>query len=64
MKRTLLVAMLAAAAFGTAAPATAGPGGTCDGTVDVACQEYPCEPQTPCTIQICLVWVKGDCLTN
>lgn len=66
MKRLLLVASLAfASAFAT--PALAGPpdvgtpGGYCDGDVDVVCREYPCQPDMPCTIQFCGIWLNGDC---
>ncbi|HVF04129.1 MAG TPA: hypothetical protein VNA20_04760 [Frankiaceae bacterium] len=60
MKRLLVVTVLAAASLG----ATATPAVACDDPVDAACQEHPCEPGTPCTIDICVVWVKGDCVVG
>ncbi|HWL37309.1 MAG TPA: hypothetical protein VNQ77_14090 [Frankiaceae bacterium] len=61
MKRLLLAAVLGAAALGVTTPASAAIGGGCDGKVDVACNETPCQPDYPCTINICLVWV-GKCV--
>lgn len=62
--RVLLAAALAAAAFATAPATAGGPGGYCDGTADVACREYPCQPDVPCAIDICVVWIKGDCVVG
>jgi hypothetical protein len=62
MKRLVLAAVLAAGAFGMVTPASAAIGGACDGKVDAVCQEHPCQPDYPCTIDICLVWYSGKCL--
>ena len=63
MRRLLVAGALAAAALGSAVPASAGPGGYCDGKVDVMCREYPCQPDQPCTIEFCGVWYGGRCIT-
>ena len=66
MKRALAATLLTAAAL-TAMPAHAAPpspGGRCEGSIDVACNQAPgCAPDWPCTItfDICLVWVNGGC---
>lgn len=62
MKRLLLAATAAGIlAAGFAAPAQAAIGGTCDGKIDVACNETPCAPDYPCTITICVVWLSNRC---
>lgn len=60
MKRLLVVTVLAAASLG----ATATPAVACDNPVDVVCQEHPCQPETPCTIEFCAVWLKGRCVVG
>ena len=63
MSRLLAATVLAAAALGAtpAAAAPPTPGGYCEGKVDLVCREYPCVPDLPCTIEICLVWLDGAC---
>jgi hypothetical protein len=62
VKRLVIAAALAGAAALSTVPAhAAGPvGGYCtSGSIQVACREGACDPETPCTIQICLVWIKS-----
>jgi hypothetical protein len=65
MKRLLALAVIAAAAsFGTSAQATGvpSPSGQCDrGNVDVVCRTDTCNPDYPCTPQICVVWGGYGC---
>lgn len=66
MKRVLLVATLAVAsalapAYAAGPPKLGNPGGYCDGDVDVACRRYPCQPDMPCTIEICGIYLNGKC---
>ena len=64
MKRLVLAAVLAVAACGPAAaapPEIGSPGGYCDGDVDVVCRPYRCEPDLPCTIEFCGLWLEGRC---
>ena len=61
MKRALAIAGVVAGLAVTAAPAQAALFGECDGKVDVLCQEHPCQPEWPCTIEYCLVWTGTDC---
>ena len=61
MKRFLLAAAVAGA-FASGLAAT--PAQACEGKVDVACNETPCAPDYPCSINICVVWYSGRCLTN
>lgn len=66
MKRFLLAGALAA--LTAVAPAQAGPpdvgtpSGYCDGDLDVACRQYPCERESPCMVEICVVWTGRGCL--
>lgn len=65
MKRLLVTAALAgavASAF-AATPASATPGGVCDGKIDVACTFWYCNPQeNPCTVSpVCLLWLNNRC---
>jgi hypothetical protein len=65
VKRLLVSAVLAgavASSFVAVPAAQAAVGGTCDGTVDVVCNETPCAPGDPCTITICVVWLKSKCV--
>ena len=66
MKRLVLAAAVAGAFLaGGAAPASAEPGGVCDGKIDVACTFWHCDPRdNPCTVSpICLVWLNNACAT-
>lgn len=62
MKKLLVSGLFVAAAFGVgSAPASAEPFGPCDGKVDVVCHQTPCQPDYPCSINICVVWA-GKCV--
>lgn len=61
MKRVLVVVGLVAAVLAVPGSASAGPGGPCDGRVDVLCRTHVCQPdELDCgMIPPCLVWVAG-----
>lgn len=59
-KRLLLAGLAVAASLGVAAPAAHA---ECEGTVAVACTRR-CVPENPCTIAVCVVWLKGSCLVG
>jgi hypothetical protein len=65
MTRLLAATALALAALtaGTIAPASAAPGGPCEGPVDVHCK-LPCAPdELDCGMKpLCLVWLGNACL--
>ena len=63
MKRLAALALAAGALVSTAyaTPASAADGG-CSGKVDVACNETPCAPDNPCTINVCFVYVAPRCV--
>jgi hypothetical protein len=60
VKRLLIASVLVAGAF--AAPAYAAPAGTCNGIAKVACVKGECVPDNPCSLELCVVYVKPDCL--
>lgn len=62
MKRLVISGLLVAASFGVPAPAQAGPTSQCSGTVDVLCIKGECVPDYPCGLQLCVIYVKPDCL--
>lgn len=61
MRRLLLAATLAGAATFATPQATADTHG-CDAPADVVCNMTPCQPDMPCSIWICLVYVAPDCI--
>ena len=61
MKRLALVTA-AALAGGLVSLGTATPAYACDGKIDVACNETPCAPDNPCTINICVLYVAPRCV--
>jgi hypothetical protein len=64
VKRAVLGLAVAAVALSAVPASAAGPvgvGGTCgDHKIQVMCQRQPCQPEYPCNIEICPIWV-GDC---
>ncbi|MDQ1711872.1 MAG: hypothetical protein QOE45_1322 [Frankiaceae bacterium] len=65
MPRILLVAAACAAlVLGSAGAASAHPGGSCEGVVDVFCRGHVCQPdELDCgLVPPCVLWVAGVCL--
>lgn len=62
MKRLALVTAAALAGAVVSTLGTATPAYACDGKIDVACNETPCAPDYPCTINICVVYVAPRCV--
>ena len=61
MKRLALVTA-AVLAGGLVSLVTATPAYACDGKIDVACNETPCAPDYPCTINICVLYLAPRCV--